>query len=125
MAHQRALVRVESGSARATWLLPRVIVWVRTGSRDWRDRWHKLVRALGLEIKAEAADLGDGWITVYDVTGAPAALQELTSGAHKCVQRWEYATTAGTYRSMTHLDRAPAVKVKDGPADPGKFHGIA
>lgn len=101
MAHQRKRDAVAIGSVTVSVMRPRVLVWVRTGSRDWRDRWHRLSQRLGLGYHADAPVqvLGNGWVTVFDVWGTPQALEDLTSGRHAVIERWEYACTApGVYR---------------------------
>jgi hypothetical protein len=64
---------------------PRIIVYVKTGSRRQRDDWTKAKAHLGLD----AIELQDfGYNVAFDVCGLPAALEELTQ--RSCVLRWEY-----------------------------------
>ncbi len=93
----------------------RILVWARTGSRDWRDRWGQLLRRLGLKAEpVSPPEEGEpwGWETCWDVWGSPFALQELTLGVHKQVVRWEHVTTAIVNRASgaeerTSRSRAP------------------
>lgn len=95
-------------------MLPRLIVTVKSGSRDWRDRWFKLSRMLGLGWTV-AGSSTDGWPegpkdpeekyawdTQLDVWGTPEALERLTSGEFKAVVSWEYAVSAPTIFGLPH-----------------------
>lgn len=87
------------GSGTVSGLLPRILCWTRSGSREWRDRWLWACRGLGLQYtevcrEGERTDKHGhivAWTTVYDVCGTPAALAELTlPGKYPVVERWEY-----------------------------------
>ncbi len=99
MAHLRKREAVVVGAALVPGLHPRILAWVKTGSRDWRDRWQQCCQQLGLSCMDSGIDLG-GWVTVYEVWAAPMALARLTSGAFRCVEKWEhYCTKPGVYRA--------------------------
>lgn len=89
----------------------RILAVARTGSRDWRDRWCRLMNRLGLSWDRTAIqDHQDGpaaqWETAYDVWGPEEALAELTDGTHKELVRWEFYTT-GTYHKWSEGVAAP------------------
>lgn len=78
--------RIRIGSCEATGLKPRLIVYVKTGSRRFRDLFFQACRHLGLH--ATELQTWD-WITAFDVCGTVESLEELTE--RKCVESWHYA----------------------------------
>ena len=93
--HTNRPVRV--GTCEVLGLKPRIVAYVKTGSRRLRDDFFKACRHLGLDAQ-EVQAFGD-WITVYDVCGTAEALAEFTE--RKCVERWHYALDSRLpYRGM-------------------------
>lgn len=71
---------------------PRILVYVKTGSCRMRNDWMKAQRELGLdaiEVQAHGEDAkGNAFVTAYDVTGTPGALERLV--AMPCVKDWHF-----------------------------------
>lgn len=67
---------------------PRVIAYVKTGCRKHRHDWEHWTAKLGLDA-LPVQDLGDGFVTVFDVAGTPQALETVLARA--CVKQWHFA----------------------------------
>lgn len=83
---KRGVVRSGNGDYAA--LMPRLLVWVRAGTRNARDAWHKLQRRLVLG-SAHVQDSVFG-TSAFEVWGAAEALNDLTLGVHPIVVGYEY-----------------------------------
>ena len=89
--HYHRAVQVAPGVT-AHGVKPRIVVYVKTGSRRLRDDWDKACRHRGLYAtvaQSQGEDRkGNAFVTVFDVTGSPDALESLTQ--RPCVKEWHF-----------------------------------
>jgi hypothetical protein len=97
------IAEIKIGQATLMGSKPRILVFVRTGSRNWRDRWHKAVKRYKLTILNEGEPvqkIGDEqeypWISVYDVCAAIGSLRSLIE--LPVVEKWQYALSSAVPR---------------------------
>jgi hypothetical protein len=71
--------------------LPRIVVYVKTGSCRMRNEWAKAVRDLGIvaiTVQATCIDDGHAYVTAFDVAASPQSLETLT--AMPCIKEWHF-----------------------------------
>jgi hypothetical protein len=103
----------------------RVIAYVKTGSRDMRDKWAECQRHLGIAAVAVQA-IGDEqqhpYQTAFDVSGHPDDVAELLS--RKVVASWHPVVDVHIGQTASGSGAEVMRKRQPRPIDARQFHGI-